>query len=84
MEARPLATAEENRSNAISKYDFIEEIIGETLVNKSSREERTDRIDRWLTGKYTGLPIFLLIMAMVFIDQCFAYDFFNKIIFLIN
>lgn len=48
------------------KYDFIEEIIGETLVNKSSREERTDRIDRWLTGKYTGLPIFLLIMAMVF------------------
>ena len=48
------------------KYDFIEEIISETLVNKSSREERTDRIDRWLTGKYTGLPIFLLIMAMVF------------------
>ena len=36
------------------KYDFIEEMIGETLVNKSSSEERTDRIDRWLTGKYTG------------------------------
>ncbi len=48
------------------KYDFIEEIIAETLVNKSSREERTDHIDRWLTGKYTGLPIFLLIMAFVF------------------
>lgn len=48
------------------KYDFIEEIIAETLVNKSSKEERTDRIDRYLTGKYSGLPIFLAIMALVF------------------
>ncbi len=48
------------------KYDFIEEIVGETLVNKSSREERTDLADRFLTGKYSGLPIFLLIMALVF------------------
>lgn len=48
------------------KYDFIEEIIEETLVNKSTQEERTDRIDRYLTGRFTGLPIFLLIMALVF------------------
>lgn len=48
------------------KYDFIEEIIGETLVNKSSKEERTDRIDAYLTGKYLGLPIFLGIMGLVF------------------
>lgn len=57
------------------KYDFIEEIISETLVNKSSKEERTDRIDRYLTGRYTGLPIFLAIMALVFFLTFFVGDF---------
>ncbi len=57
------------------KYDFIEEIISETLVNKSTKEERTDRIDRYLTGKYTGLPIFLAIMALVFFLTFFVGDF---------
>ena len=57
------------------KYDFIEEIISETLVNKSTKEERTDRVDRYLTGKYTGLPIFLAIMAFVFFLTFFVGDF---------
>ena len=48
------------------KYDFIEEIIEEALVNKSQKEERTDSIDRYMTGKWLGLPIFLAIMALVF------------------
>ena len=48
------------------KYDFIDEVIEEVLVNKSEKEERTDRIDRFLTGKWLGLPIFLAIMALVF------------------
>ncbi len=48
------------------KYDFIEEVIEETLVNKSEKEERTERADRFMTGKWLGLPIFLLIMALVF------------------
>ena len=48
------------------KYDFIEEIIQETLVNKSKKEERTDRVDRFMTSKWLGLPIFLGIMALVF------------------
>lgn len=48
------------------KYNFIEEVIEEVLVNKSEKEERTDRIDRFLTGRWLGLPIFLLIMALVF------------------
>ena len=48
------------------KYDFIEEIIGETLVNKSSRERRTDRIDRWLTGKYTSLQSSYLLWQWYF------------------
>ena len=48
------------------KYDFIEEVIDEILVNKSQKEERTERADRYMTGKWLGLPIFLLIMALVF------------------
>ncbi len=48
------------------KYDFIEEIIEEVLVNKSSKAASTDRVDRILTHRYFGLPMFLLIMALVF------------------
>ncbi len=48
------------------KYDFIEEIIQEVLVNKSAKAEMTEKIDRYLTSRYLGLPIFLLIMAFVF------------------
>ena len=48
------------------KYNFIEEIIQEVLVNKSKNEARTDHIDRYLTSRWLGLPIFLAIMALVF------------------
>lgn len=48
------------------KYDLIEEIIEEVLVNKSRKEEATDKVDRILTHRYLGMPVFLLIMAMVF------------------
>lgn len=48
------------------KYDFIEEVIEEVLVNKSEKAEKTERADRFLTGRWTGLPIFLFIMALVF------------------
>lgn len=48
------------------KYDFIEEVIEETLVNKSEKERITDKLDKVLTNKWLGLPIFLVIMAFVF------------------
>lgn len=48
------------------KYNFIEEIISEVLVNKSRKEASTDKIDRYFTSKWLGLPIFLGIMALVF------------------
>lgn len=48
------------------KYNFIEEIISEILVNKSQKEASTDKVDHYLTSRYLGLPIFLLIMALVF------------------
>jgi ferrous iron transport protein B len=48
------------------KYDFIEEIMQEVVVNKEKQTVFTDKVDKLLTGKYTGLPIFLCIMAVVF------------------
>lgn len=49
------------------KYDFIEEIIEETLVNRDTKTARTDRIDQLLTHRWWGFPIFLGIMALVFL-----------------
>ncbi len=48
------------------KYDFIEEVMEEVLVNKDRKAASTDRVDRILTNRYLGLPIFLGIMALVF------------------
>lgn len=48
------------------KYDFIDEVIGEVLVNKSKKEALTDKVDSLLTHRVLGLPIFLCIMALVF------------------
>jgi len=48
------------------KYDFIEEIIEEVLVNKNVKVERTDKVDKWLTHPYLGLPIFFGVMALIF------------------
>lgn len=48
------------------KYDFIEEVINECLMNKDAKSEKTDKVDSILTHRIFGLPIFLGIMALVF------------------
>lgn len=48
------------------KYDYIEEIIKECLVNKDVKEATTDKVDQYLTHPVWGVPIFLGIMAFVF------------------
>ncbi len=48
------------------KYDFIDEVIEECLVNKAKKEASTDKIDAVLTNRFAGIPIFLGIMALVF------------------
>ncbi|MFW5633134.1 MAG: ferrous iron transport protein B, partial [Acetivibrio ethanolgignens] len=57
------------------KYDFIEEIIEEVLVNKIKKEEKTDRVDALLTHPLLGLPMFLGIMALVFFFTFTVGDF---------
>lgn len=48
------------------KYDFIEEVMEECMVNRTEKSEKTDRIDALLTHKIWGVPVFLGIMALVF------------------
>lgn len=48
------------------KYDYIEEVILECLVNKDKKAAKTDRIDKYLTHTVWGIPIFLGIIALVF------------------
>ena len=48
------------------KYDYIEEIIEECLFNKEAKAAMTDKVDRVLTHRVWGVPIFLMIMAVVF------------------
>jgi len=48
------------------KYDFIQEIVDEVVVNKDKQDKRTERIDAILTHRIWGFPIFLGIMALVF------------------
>lgn len=49
------------------KYDFIEEVINEVLVNKDRQDALTEKIDRALTHRIWGIPIFLAVMALVFL-----------------
>lgn len=48
------------------KYDFISEIIDEVLIHKERQDLFTEKVDRVLTSKIWGIPIFLVIMAVIF------------------
>lgn len=48
------------------KYDFIDEVVNECVVNKERKAALTDKADKLLLNRWLGLPIFLLIMAAVF------------------
>ena len=59
-----------DRAAAIAdmRFSFINKVCDMTVTKpKESKEhERSRKIDRWLTGKYTAIPAFILIMAAVF------------------
>lgn len=48
------------------KYDFIDEVIKECLVHKERQDLFTKKVDKILVNKYLSIPIFLIIMAIVF------------------
>lgn len=49
------------------KYEFIESIIRETVFHKEKKAALTDRIDHVLTHPIWGIPVFLCIIAVVFL-----------------
>ena len=49
------------------KYDFIEEVINEVVMNKAKKEASTEEADKWMTHPVWGMPIFFGIMAVVFL-----------------
>ena len=58
-----------DRSSAIAdmRYDFIERVCEQTVVKPIESKERirSEKIDKILTGKWTAIPCFILIMLLV-------------------
>lgn len=50
------------------RFDYIENVCSETVIKPRESKERlrSRKIDRFLTGKYTGIPSFIGIMGLVF------------------
>ncbi|WP_069988233.1 ferrous iron transport protein B [Massilioclostridium coli] len=50
------------------RYNYIESICRDSVVKRQETHEqvRSERIDRLLTHKYLGIPIFFLIMFLIF------------------
>lgn len=57
-----------------SRYDRLEKEADKVLVKAEQRETMTDKIDKVVTSKLFGLPIFGLVMFMVFFLAVFKYS----------
>ncbi len=59
-----------DRSAAIAdmRFEFIEKVCGQTVTKprESKEHARSRKVDQILTGKYTAIPAFILIMVAVF------------------
>ena len=59
-----------DRSAAMAdmRYAYIKNVCSQTVKKPHESKERirSQKIDKLLTGKYTGIPIFIAIMALVF------------------
>ncbi|MCR5226735.1 MAG: ferrous iron transport protein B [Eubacterium sp.] len=58
-----------DRSAAIAdmRFSFIDKLVKETVVKpaESKERERSEKIDKILTGKFTAIPSFVLIMGVI-------------------
>ena len=57
-----------NEALADMRYVLIEDVVEKAVVkcHESKEHRRSVRIDKVLTGKYTAIPVFLLVMFSVF------------------
>ena len=64
------AERELDRSAAIAdmRFAFIQKVCGQSVKKpaESRERQRSEKIDRFLTGKYTAIPAFIAIMGLVF------------------
>lgn len=56
------------------RFDFINKVCQECVVkpHESKEHKRSQRLDRILTGKHTAIPVFIAIMAVVFLLTFFV------------
>ncbi|MEA4965192.1 MAG: ferrous iron transport protein B [Oscillospiraceae bacterium] len=57
-----------NAALADMRYTFLEDVVSGTVVksHESKEHRRSMELDRVLTGKWTAIPVFLLVMGLVF------------------
>ncbi len=57
-----------NAAIADMRYAFIERVRDKAIIKKfeSKEKQRSEKIDKILTGKYTAIPVFVGIMVFVF------------------
>ena len=59
-----------DRSASIAdmRFSFITDLVAKTVIkpHESMQAKRSERIDKFLTGKYTAIPAFIAIMALSF------------------
>ena len=50
------------------RYEFIHKLVDKTVVKPRESKEhvRSERIDKFLTGKFTAIPAFIAIMGIIF------------------
>lgn len=66
---RDLEEREDDRSDSIiisERYDLIEELTPSFLLKAAPVETFTEKVDKIVTSKYFGLPIFLLVMWVIY------------------
>ena len=61
------------------KYEYIEEVVEECLFNRDEKVAFTEKIDKWLTHPFWGLPIFLGIIALVFFLYIYDWRFSKRL-----
>ena len=57
-----------NAAMAEMRFSFIQKVCSQTVrkPGESKEHAKSEKIDRFLTGKYTAIPAFIVIMGLVF------------------
>ena len=57
-----------NAALADMRYTFIESVVSDTVIkcHESAEHQRSVKIDKVLTGRYTAIPVFIGIMMLIF------------------